>query len=63
VVDVGDGVAFGQDGEVGRENTRPADWIKAKISSAVCGQLGCRWRAYVCALRHVGRQRISLQGL
>ena len=30
VVGVGDGVAFGQDGEpVGRDNARPADWIKA----------------------------------
>jgi hypothetical protein len=38
------------------------DWIKAKISSAVCGRLG-RWRAYVCALRRVGHQRISLRSL
>ena len=41
VIGVGDGVALGQDGEVEREKRNwPADWTKAKISTAGCGRSG-----------------------
>lgn len=61
----GDGVAFEQDGE-GRDkgrNARPADWIKAKMSSVVCGWSG---RVPVEGIRlcslscRLDRQRVSL---
>jgi hypothetical protein len=46
VVGVGDGVAFGQDGEVGREECTACGLDKAKISPAVCGRSGVPGEAY-----------------